>query len=224
MAEKLTDIPAGKSKSKKVKTKAQAIDAPVVEKNREVAKSKAVTGRPSTFTQELADRICSQLAMGDSLRTVCKGEDMPALATVFNWFRNYPSFLEQYTRAKQESADAMAEDILDIADHSAQDIITKSSENGTEYEVVNNEVIQRSRLRVETRKWLMAKMKPKKYGDKLDLTSDGEQLPSPILAFVNQNDTSHDINTGETRKEVLENTAKHSAQPKLDIMGDINAI
>jgi hypothetical protein len=70
----------------------------------------------------------------------------------------------------------MAEDILDIADDGTNDWIEREREDGSTFEVINNEVIQRSKLRVETRKWLMAKTKPKKYGDKLDLTSAGEKL------------------------------------------------
>lgn len=138
-------------------------------------------GRPTDYTQDKADAICEQLAMGDSLRTVCKSDDMPTVKTVFNWLRKYPEFLQQYTRAKEESADAMADDILDIADDGTNDWTTRKNKDGSEYDVVDNDVIQRSRLRVETRKWLMAKMKPKKYGDKLDMTSDGEKLEGLVI-------------------------------------------
>lgn len=73
-------------------------------------------GRPSEYNQELADRICAELAQGYSLRTVCAADDMPSVKTIFNWFRTYPDFLQQYTRAKEESADAMADEVIDIAD------------------------------------------------------------------------------------------------------------
>lgn len=139
----------------------------------------AKVGRPTNYSQKLADEICHQLAQGLSLRTVCKSEEMPAISTVFNWFRTKKGFVEQYARAKQESADAMAEEILDIADDGSNDfmVITKGNK---EYEVENKEVTNRSRLRVDTRKWIMSKMKPKKYGDKLDVTSNGKALPNPI--------------------------------------------
>lgn len=137
-------------------------------------------GRPSDYTQELADKICAQLAMGKSLRSVCTGEGMPSMVTIFNWFRVYPDFLNQYTRAKEESADWMADEILDIADDGTNDWMTITMPGGYEKEVPNNEVLQRSKLRVDTRKFLMAKMKPKKYGEKLDLTTDGRALPTPI--------------------------------------------
>ena len=141
-------------------------------------------GRPSTYTQEIADRICEQLAMGESLRTACKGDDMPSVATVFNWFRTYPEFLEQYARAKQESADAMAEEILDIADDGSNDWM-KVNYGETEFWKTNGEALQRSRLRVDTRKWLMSKMKPKKYGEKIDMTSDGKAITGNGIVFSN---------------------------------------
>lgn len=144
-------------------------------------------GRPSEYTQEKADLICERLAIGMSLRSVCLQEDMPAPATVFKWMRTNQEFLKQYEKAKQESSDAMAEDIQDIADESANDYIEITRDDGTTYTKLNQENIQRSRLRVDTRKWLMAKMKPKKYGDKLDLTNDGKAFPTPIYGGQSTN-------------------------------------
>lgn len=149
-------------------------------------------GRPTTFTQEIADELCAELSQGKSLRTACQGENMPSVKTVFNWFRSHPDFLQQYTRAKQEAADAMAEDVLDIADDGTNDWIT-ITKGDKEFEIPNKEVIARSKLRVETRKWLMAKMKPKKYGDSIDVTSGGEKLPTPILGGISV--SSDDSNT-----------------------------
>lgn len=138
-------------------------------------------GRPSEYSQDKADAICELLAMGYSLRTVCSEDNMPSAATVFKWMREHDEFLKQYEKAKQESTDAMAEDLLDIADDGTNDWVTKTNKDGSEYETVNAEVIARSRLRVDTRKWLMAKMKPKKYGDKLDMTSGGEKLEGLVI-------------------------------------------
>lgn len=138
-------------------------------------------GRPTIYNQKLISKICAELAQGNSLRTVCSSDEMPSLDTVFKWIHKYPKFAEQYARAKQESADAMAEEILDISDDGSNDWMEKHYGDQTEWQT-NGEALQRSRLRVDTRKWLMAKMKPKKYGDKLDVTSDGEKLPTPITA------------------------------------------
>lgn len=136
-------------------------------------------GRPSEYTQEIADKICALLAEGISLRTVCKGEEMPDLSTIFRWMRVHPEFNNQYAKAKEESADAMLEETMDIADNGSNDwMATNDPENpGFKF---NGESFQRSRLRVDTRKWAMSKLKPKKYGDKIDMTTNGKDLPSPI--------------------------------------------
>lgn len=127
-------------------------------------------GRPSLYTKELADLVCERLSMGESLRTVCKSKDMPSPATIFKWMREEEGFLKQYEKAKQESTDAMAEDILDIADDLEGDFL--QTEDGRT--VANGVSVQRDRLRVDTRKWLMSKMKPKKYGEKLDIEQKSE--------------------------------------------------
>lgn len=134
-------------------------------------------GRPTDYTQDLADRICERLALGYSMRSVCKADDMPAMSSVFKWLREIPEFSEQYAKAKQEATDAMAEDLLDIADDGTNDYM-EDADGNVKY---NGDSVQRSRLRVDTRKWLMSKMKPKKYGEKLDLTTNGKDLPTPIL-------------------------------------------
>jgi hypothetical protein len=122
-----------------------------------------LTGRPSIFSQELADTICERLADGESLRRICEDETMPAKSTVFRWLAADKSFQDQYTRAREVQADSWADDILDISDDGANDTYTDGDGN----ERTNQDVIARSRLRVDTRKWLMARMAPKKYGDKI---------------------------------------------------------
>jgi len=128
-------------------------------------------GRPSEFTQEIADKICAQLADGDSLRTVCLGEEMPDKTTVFRWLRTYEGFRTQYARAKEESADALADEMLDIADDGSNDWMETHQRDNVGWQE-NGEAMQRSRLRVDTRKWIASKLKPKKYGDKLDLNAE----------------------------------------------------
>ena len=126
------------------------------------------TGRPSSYTQEIADELCAKLSDGVSLRTVCLADDMPSKTSVFRWLRTNEEFRDQYTRAKEESADALTDEMLDIADDGTNDWSKQQlGEDGPEIEVLNSEHIQRSRLRIETRKWLASKLKPKRYGDKL---------------------------------------------------------
>lgn len=135
-------------------------------------------GRPSSYTPEIASQLCSYLSMGKSLRTACKQEGMPSMPTVYKWISDYPEFLNQYTRAKEESAEALAEDMLDIADEIPTTVETDKDGNIIATKL-DSAGVARNRLRVETRKWVASKLKPKKYGDlaKLEVTGrDGGAL------------------------------------------------
>lgn len=128
--------------------------------------------RPSKFTQALADEICSRIADGESLRSICLSEGMPDKVTVLRWLADdekHKEFCTQYVRAREAQADRLAEEILEIADDGTRD--TYTDENGNER--VNQEVVARSRLRVDARKWLASKMAPKKYGDKVQQEISG---------------------------------------------------
>lgn len=121
-------------------------------------------GRPSGFSQEIADTISERLSLGESLRSICRDETMPSQSMVFRWLASKPEFREQYAHAREVQADSWADDIIEIADDSSGDVI-RDPESGNER--FNSEFAARSRLRVDTRKWLMARMAPKKYGDKI---------------------------------------------------------
>jgi hypothetical protein len=142
-------------------------------------KTKKKTGRPTIYSPALAARICAELACGRSLRTVCKANDMPGLETVFRWLREKPDFRDQYARAKNESADALVEQMLDIADAATGDFIEDDKGNVK----FNPEHVQRSRLRVDTRKWIASKLKPKRYGERLDM-NHGVQPDDPLAALI----------------------------------------
>ena len=121
-------------------------------------------GRPSIYTAELAAQICEHIAQGKSLRTIAEMEGMPHQATIMAWLDgSHPDFSEQYARAREAQADKLAEETLLIADESSQDTYVDADGNVK----TNTEAIQRSKLRVDTRKWLASKMAPKKYGDKV---------------------------------------------------------
>ncbi len=130
-------------------------------------------GRPSDYSKELSDMICSQLAQGISLRTICESEDMPSRQTVFSWMRLNKEFLDQYARAKEESADAMNEELMQLGDLAL-------SEAKAEDPKISNAVVSAVKLKADNMKWMMSKMKPKKYGDKIDMTTNGKDLPTPI--------------------------------------------
>ena len=121
-------------------------------------------GAPSTYTPELAAAICEHIAAGKSLRTIAAMDGMPAQSTIMVWLDGkHPDFTEQYARAREAQADKLAEETLLIADESSQDTYVDADGNVK----TNTEAIQRSKLRVDTRKWLASKMAPKKYGDKV---------------------------------------------------------
>lgn len=132
-------------------------------------------GRPSKFTKELANDICERLASGESLRTICMAEGMPGERTVYTWLLDDEAFQQQYARAREAQADALVEEIREIADDGSNDWMEVRLKSGEVKVVLDQEHVQRSRLRIDTRKWLMSKMAPKKYGDKMQHTgADGE--------------------------------------------------
>jgi hypothetical protein len=130
-------------------------------------------GRPTDYTVELAAEICGRLAVGESMRTVCKDPDMPAPSTVFLWLSKREEFSEQYVLAKAQSAEAIAEEMFDIADDGSNDWMEVHFKDGSEGWKLNGESVQRSRLRVDTRKWYLSKIKPKKYGEKVSQEISG---------------------------------------------------
>jgi hypothetical protein len=143
------------------------------------------TGRPSKFSNRLAEKICKRLAEGESVRTIIKDEDMPSASTIFRWLLDETKkpFWEQYEKARNIQAELMFEELLEIADDGRNDYEERQREAGDAYVVLNSEHVQRSRLRVDVRKWYLSKVLPKKFGDKaaLELTSkDGAELFSSL--------------------------------------------
>lgn len=124
--------------------------------------------RPSEFTQEVATAICEQISTTNkSLKTICEGEGMPSVGTIYNWFKAYPSFLEEYTRAKDQQADLIFEEILEIADTCKEGVRVKTIGEGenAKTETQTGDMVERSKLQVDARKWVAARLAPKRYGD-----------------------------------------------------------
>ena len=118
-------------------------------------------GRPTDYSLELAKTICARIANGEGLVKICKEEGMPARSSVMLWIFKNKEFSDMYALAREQQADFYFEEILEIADGSQGDTYTDDKGNiRTDHEVVN-----RSRLRVDTRKWIVARLAPKKYGD-----------------------------------------------------------
>lgn len=139
--------------------------------------------RPSDYTKELADEICTQISEGKSVRTIVNNEDMPSSSTIYRWLldEDKKEFWEQYERARNIQAELMFEELLEIADDGTNDTYLKENNDGSTFEATNTDVIARSRLRVDTRKWYLSKVLPKKFGEKIDMTTNGKEIPQPIM-------------------------------------------
>lgn len=136
-----------------------------------------MAGRPSDFSDELAASICERIASGESLRSICLSDEMPSQTTIYRWLQDdrYIQFREQYTHARELQADTIFDEILDIADDGSNDWMERRNSDGSTGDIVENgEALRRSQLRIDARKWMAGKLRPKKYGDKIDVTSGGE--------------------------------------------------
>jgi hypothetical protein len=130
-----------------------------------------VIGRPSKYDINLAATICGRLAGGESLKAICSDEDMPKRSTVYLWRYEHPEFSDMYARAREDQADTLADEIMEIADDGTNDFI----KNKDGVDVLNSEHVQRSRLRVDARKWIASKLKPRSYGDKVQAEVTGAE-------------------------------------------------
>ena len=120
-------------------------------------------GRPTDYSPELIAIICNRIADGESLRRICRDEAMPDRVTVWRWLDLYPEFSNQYARAREMQAEFYAEEMLEISDTPLKGTKTVTKANGVE--VTEGDMIEHRRLQIDTRKWIAARMAPKKYGD-----------------------------------------------------------
>lgn len=137
---------------------------------------------------EKFEAICKEIETSSlGLKHICKKYDV-ARSTVTDYIRENQEAADRYARAKELQMDYLAEEIIDIVDDGSNDFMTivKGDES---YEVENKEVTNRSKLRADTRKWLMSKLAPKKYGDKLDLTTGGSAIKPFVIELSDETDT-----------------------------------
>lgn len=133
-------------------------------------------GRPTIFTDALADEICERIMDGESLRSICADEHMPGRTTVHRWMADVAGFSTRCARAREIQADTLFDDMQNVADEG------------------NPEDVQRAKLRVSTMQWRASKLSPKKYGDRqtiehegLDTRSD-EEIAARIAALQAKRD------------------------------------
>jgi hypothetical protein len=129
----------------------------------------------SQYGDWIKDQICNRLMAGESLNQICKTEGFPPESTVRTWVyrETDPEFCANYARAREIQTERFADELIALADSKQGDIEIVVNEDGSTYERVNREVIERNRLQIDTRKWVISKILPKKYGDKLNLEHSG---------------------------------------------------
>lgn len=144
--------------------------------------------RASEFTQDIADAICERLADAESLRSICRDDAMPTTSTVCKWLTQQPSFAEQYARARELQADALFDEVLDIAEDGRNDWMEKQDKDGDQIGwVLNREAVARSQMRIDARKWMAGKLRPKKYSDKLQIDQNTTiGLSDPLTELIQQ--------------------------------------
>ena len=132
--------------------------------------------RPTLYSEALVDEICYRLEQGETLKGICRDESMPDRDTLYRWLLRpeYKYFYDSYTHAREVQADHIFDELFEIADDGTNDWIERRNKGGTPYLALNHEHVERSRLRVDTRKWALARMSPKKYGERIEQAYSGE--------------------------------------------------
>lgn len=113
-----------------------------------MSNAKPKMGRPTIYSEELITEFLYRIAKGRSVASVCTDDDMPHRATIYEWLAQNPDFSDRYARASEQRADHYFDEMLDIADRALP------------------EEVQKAKLQIDTRKWVLARMNPKKYSDK----------------------------------------------------------
>lgn len=138
--------------------------------------------RTMPFNQEIANRICERIADGESLRTICESPNLVSRETVYRWLREgvkegsapeLQAFCDQYARARDDQSDTHVDDIIQIADDASDDIgfmVMEDKDGEGAQAFIKHNVINRAKLRIEARKWVASKQKPKKYGERIEHT------------------------------------------------------
>jgi hypothetical protein len=150
-----------KRSAKPSKAKTEVRGAMTPEKPAKASKQIPI-GRPVEYTEEIAEEVCWRLAHGESLVSICRDDHLPHCATIYRWLVRFPTFCEMYARAREDQADTNADEILQIADEMPPEF---TDEKGRTY--LDQTFIQWQKNRIDARKWTAAKLKPRKYGDRM---------------------------------------------------------
>ncbi|EGF10489.1 TPA: hypothetical protein ACFNMI_002202 [Neisseria bacilliformis] len=108
-----------------------------------------------TDKADIMERICELLAAGQSMAQICRSKAMPAQSTVYRWIAESAEFSERYAHAREMQADMLADEIIEIADSCEPEAAA----------------VAKAKARIDARKWLAARLAPKKYGDRVDVSA-----------------------------------------------------
>lgn len=131
------------------------------------------------YDTDTENEILRRMSSGESLASICQGEAMPSCDTVFYWCHTRPDFKAKYIAAQEARAEAVFEEILAIADDGQNDTyVDDEGKTRTDHDVIN-----RSRLRIDARKWVLGRMAPKRFSERVELdhkSSDGSMSPKDM--------------------------------------------
>lgn len=132
------------------------------------------------YSREVTDKILARMAEGESLRQICRDDGMPSAPTVRRWvIENQDGLAERYARARDAQCMAWADEIIEIAEDGSNDWIERETRSGRIVKDVDREHVSRSNLRLEARKWLLSKLHPELFADRIQkqtLGADGKPI------------------------------------------------
>lgn len=136
-------------------------------------------GRPTSYSQEVADTYCDRISCGMSLNAVCRMKDMPVKQTIVNWFKLHPDFLDQYTQACELRSVIDADERRELADSLDNDLVIESNRP------IANALVQARKEQIRVREWQAERMSPRRWGTKTAVehsNPDGNMGGKTIIA------------------------------------------
>jgi hypothetical protein len=134
-------------------------------------------GRPSKYTKAIIEEVCERLSKGEPLAAICRDEHMPDQSTIWDWSKEREDVSQAIARAREAGEEFMLAECLEISD---------SPTERTAFGSIDGGHIQEKKLRIDTRLKLLAKWNPKKWGDKVDVTTDGKKLEGNTLHITRE--------------------------------------
>jgi len=155
------------TKPRKAATKANTPVAAKKPAKKRTAQPTTFLGRPVEYTDALANEICWRITNGESLVQICKDDHIPHCATIYRWLIRFEVFREMYTRAREDQADTNADEIIAIADEQPVVVEVRDKEGNIIDHKLDSAFIAWQKNRIDARKWTAAKLKPRKYGERM---------------------------------------------------------